>query len=61
MFWLAKRIFDRERFNQQQSGKLSPYHCYGGLIMKKKTLTIIIALACAVVLALGCFAVQALT
>ena len=29
--------------------------------MKKKTLTIIIALACAVVLALGCFAVQALT
>ena len=29
--------------------------------MKKKTLTIIIALACAAVLALGCFAVQALT
>ena len=29
--------------------------------MKKKTPTIIIALACAVVLALGCFAVQALT
>ena len=29
--------------------------------MKKKTLTIIIALACAVALALGCIAVQALT
>ena len=57
----CKTHFDRERFNRQQSGKLSPYHCYGGLIMKKKTLTIIIALACAVVLALGCFAVQALT
>ena len=29
--------------------------------MKKKTLTLILALTCAVVLALGCFAVQALT
>lgn len=29
--------------------------------MSRKTLTLIIALTCAVVLALGCFAVQALT
>lgn len=29
--------------------------------MNRKTLTLIIALTCAVVLALGCFAVQALT
>lgn len=35
----CKTHFDRERFNRQQSGKLSLYHYYGGLIMKGSVTT----------------------